>query len=100
MTLNPYQITWVEFRATTGIATKADCLKINVTDNRGLNKRAFYRHFPSKEQAIDFLTSFNKKLDKCYECRLFTDKQFGMRKEEEGYRIPFTENQLNEVYFI
>lgn len=66
----------------------------------GWRKASLRRHFPSKEKAIDFLTTFNKKLNKRYKVRLFTDRQFGMAKESEGYAIPYTKKQQEEVYYV
>ena len=66
----------------------------------GWRKKSLRRHFPSKEKAISFLTTFDKKLDKRYMVRLFTDRQFGMAKQEEDYAIPYTKKQMKEVYYV
>lgn len=102
--LSPYKIFWVEFRPEYGRATKADCNKIegwrctyHIADR---HTKCYYKHFASKEKAVDFLQNFNKTLSKKYECRLFTDKQFGMRRQENGYKVPFTEKQRKNVYVI
>lgn len=99
ITLSAYKITWVEIKATTGITTKADNAKIGGC--RDLDDKAkIYKHFPTREAALSFLKSFDKKLNKRYECRLFSDKQFAMRNKSDNYRVPFTAKQLNEVYYI
>lgn len=102
LSLSSYQITWIEFEPEFGIATKADIAKIEGTKHLGkvaLNGN-YYRHFGTKERAINFLKNFDKKLSKKYTCRLFTDKQFGMRKASDNYKVPFTEKQLNETFVI
>lgn len=60
--------------------------------------RKVHRWFPTKPQAVEFLTRFNKKLDKNYTCLVCTDKQFGMADEDEDYEIQFTEAQKKEIY--
>lgn len=60
-----------------------------------------YKHFPSKQDALNWLANFNAtRLDKSYSCRLCTDKQFGLAKAENDYAIPFTSEQLKEVYYL
>lgn len=101
--VSPYQIYWAEFTPVSGkYVTKQDIAKIKGYSNKYMgsyNKN--YRHpFANKEKAIEFLINFNKKLSKRYMVRLFTDKQFAMAKQENGYAIPYTKKQLNEVYYI
>jgi len=100
--LNPYKVTWVEFRATKGIVTKHDKRVMHV---QGCTKHRFYKFFGSKQNAVDFLNDdLTKrdfaKLDKSYECRILTDKQYSLAKEENGYKIEFTEHQENEMIVI
>lgn len=102
-TPSKYEITWIEFVAETGKPLKKDIIKINGYRHIGnaLDRNGkYYKHFASKAEAVEFLQGFNKELDKRYACRLFTDKQFSMRKAENGYEVPFTEKQMNEVYYI
>jgi hypothetical protein len=106
---NRYNITWIEFRPEFGIATKADVKKISglsqvhfryschVCD---IHTGCYYKWFASKEKAVEFLQNFDKKLSKRYECRLFTDKQFGDRNEKDNYKVAFTKKQMDEVYYI
>lgn len=102
--LSPYKIVWVEFRPKYGKATKADCNKIEgwrcTYHTADLYTKCYYKYFSSKEKAIEFLQNFNKKLSKKYECRMFTDKQFGMRCRENDYKVPFTKKQQNTFYVI
>ena len=102
---NRYNITWIEFRPEFGIATKADAKQID--GYKSMHKHAcdihtgcYYKWFASKEKAVEFLQNFDKKLSKRYACRLFTDKQFGDRKQENNYEVKFTQKQMNEVYYI
>ena len=97
MKLSAYKITWIEIRPTSGIATKADMKKlgIRVRDVNG----CIYNHFATKERAQEWLNNLNGlTLGKKYECRFFSDKQFGMA----GFnmQVPFTKKQLNEVTII
>lgn len=97
ITLSPYKIHWVEFKPCKGIVTRNDQKQFGaMVTLPKLDK--FYRWFPSKAQAVEFLTRFNKKLDKDYTCLICTDKQFGMAQEDEDYEITFTEAQKKEVY--
>ena len=101
--LSPYKIYWAEFTPVTGkFITKKDIAAIRGYCNRYVGRyNTYYRqHFPSKEKAVEFITNFNKKLSKRYMVRLFTDKQFGMAKQENGYAIPYTKKQLREVYYV
>ena len=98
ITLNPYQITWIEIRPIEGrVVTKADARKMRCVC---VHRNGYgYAHFGNKERAIEWLRT-ERNLSKKYEARLFTDKQFCMAKEETGYAIPFTTKQNNEVYYI
>ena len=96
-----YTIYWAEFTPVTGrVVTKHDRKQLGEICNIGTKTKYYRKHFPSKEDAIRFLKSFDKKLDKRYMVRLFTDKQFGMAKEEDGYAIPYTSKQREEVYYV
>lgn len=102
--LSRYKIWWIEFEPEKGKATKCDCNRIDGWDAdyhiADVNTGCYYKYFSSKEKAIEFLQNFKKKLTKKYNCRLFTDKQFGMRKRENNYKVPFTTKQLSQVYII
>lgn len=82
--------------------TKKDIATIQGYSDRyiGRYNTNYRRHFPSKERAMEFINNFNKKLSKRYMVRLFTDKQFGIAKAENGYAIPYTKKQLDEVYYV
>lgn len=98
--LSAYKIYWAEFTPTTGkIVTKHDMKRLDPCAI-GFRLTSLRRHFPSKQKALDFLSGFDKKLDKRYAVRLFSDKQFSLAKESEGYAIPYTKKQLNEVYYV
>lgn len=101
--ISPYKIYWAEFTPVTGnFITKKDIASIRGYNDRYIGRyNKYYRqHFASKERALEFINTFNKKLSKRYIVRLFTDKQFGMAKQENGYAIPYTKKQLNEVYYV
>lgn len=98
VTLSPYRITWVEIRPVSGHkVTMADAKKMTWVN---IHRNGYgYIHFANRDKAVEWLTAqANKSYSKRYEARLFTDKQFGMAKEENGYAIPFTAKQFNEVY--
>ena len=98
--LSPYGIYWVELVPIKGIVTKHDRGLFGDAFQRGTEKK-HYKHFSSKQRALDWLANFDATmLDKSYECRLFTDKQFGMTKAEDNFAIPFTSKQLKEVYYL
>lgn len=98
MNFSAYRITWVELRPATGYKmTKADANKCGaiVRHNNGYG----YMHFASRERALEWLKTHHS-LSKVYECRLFTDKQFGMAQASTGYAIPFTSKQYSEVFYV
>lgn len=97
ITLSPYKIVWVQFKPKKGYVTRHDqkqfgamltIPKINL----------HYKWFTSKEEAVKFLTTFRKPLDKEYTCLICTDKQYGLAEESKDYEVPFTEQQRKEVY--
>jgi len=100
--VSAYKIWWAEFTPTTGrFVTKHDNKVISGRIiNLGIYQKRILLHFPSKEKAIEFISTFSKKLDKRYAIRLFTDKQFSMANQENGYTIPYTKKQLNEIYYV
>lgn len=57
-----------------------------------------YKWFTNKDEAVEYLTSFRKPLDKKYTCLICTDKQYGLAEASNNYEIPFTEKQRKEVY--
>lgn len=96
--LSAYRITWIEIRPTSG-------RKVTIADSKRMGRVSIerngyaYAHFANRENAMAWVSAQkNKKFSKAYEARLFSDKQFGLRKESDGYRVPFTTKQLNEVY--
>lgn len=96
-TLSPYKIFWVEVRANKGIVTKHDKALMGdlmINPNRATK---YYLHFPSRDKALAWIKRDWSKLDKQYECRLCTDKQYGLMVDGV---IPFTAKQNNEVYYI
>ena len=97
--LSRYKIVWVEFIPGKGYVTKHDQKLLGALD--AIDKlKSFKMCYPSKEAAMNFLRNFRKRLDKNYRCLISTDKQFGMAKEENGYKIPYTEKQLEEVFIL
>ena len=100
--LNPYKIVWLEFRPIKGIVTKHDKKIMGVYSSF---KDRFYKFSASKEKAMEFLNDnlmkidFSK-LDKPYECRIFTDKQYSNALESEDYKIHFTAKQESEMILI
>ena len=97
--LSPYKLVWVEFFPNKGFVTMHDQRAFEASFPTPRLK-TYRKPFASKERAVSFLISFRKKLDKSYTCLISTDKQYGMAKESEGYRIPYTKKQLAEKYYI
>ena len=97
--LSPYEIVWIEFFPWSGYVTIHDQKLLGATET--FSKRKTFRAcYKNKEAAINFIHTFNKRLDKNYKCLISTDKQFGMATEENGYKIPYTEKQKEEVYVL
>ena len=106
MDISPYKVAWVEFDPLCGIVTKHDRKMFGEINTRGREKK-HYKHFSSREEAVEYLNSFDKPLDKCYYCRIFTDKQFAYVKENGKVRprkwnepIAFTKKQYKEFIFL
>lgn len=97
--LSPYKLVWVEFFPNKGFVTMHDQRAFEASFPSPRLK-TYRKPFASKQRAVSFLISFNKKLDKNYTCLICTDKQYGLAKESEGYRIPYTKKQLEEKYYI
>ncbi len=103
---SPFIISWVEIRATKGIVTKSDQIKIDSIRKFYPYKRsrAIYKRFETKEKAIQWLKTFDNSLEKRYECRIFSDAQMSKGEVVEGgngeLKIPFTEKQKNEIFYI
>lgn len=101
MKTSAYKIYWAEFTPTTGkVVTKHDRKQFGEVLCNYTGAKTYRKHFPNKEAALDYVKNFDKKLDKKYMVRLFTDKQFSMAKQENGYAIPYTQKQLDEVYYV
>lgn len=99
ITFSPYKLVWVEFFPNKGYVTIHDqkafgaiCLWSKM--------KTFHMPFASKQDAVSFIISFNKKLDKSYTCLIATAKQYALAKESEGYKIPYTQKQLENKYYI
>ena len=97
--ISPYVLVWVEFFPDKGYVT--------IHDQKAFGAflpwpkmKTYRKPFANKDRAVSFQISFRKKLDKSYTCLISTDKQYGMAKESEGYRIPYTKKQLAEKYYI
>lgn len=98
--ISKYVVTWIELSPIKGIVTKHDRKQFGDTLLWGRDLK-YYKHFPNKEKAINWLQTFDKRLNKKYNCRLFTDAQFSKSRCENGQIIvPFTTKQRNEVYVI
>lgn len=95
--LSPYKIVCVEFFPIWGYVTQHDQKQFGAIETFS-KKRTYRAFFGSKQQAVNYLRSFNKKLDKAYECLISTAKQVGLAEEKNGYQIPYTEKQKKEVY--
>lgn len=101
--ISAYKTYWAEFTPTTGrYVTKKDIAAIQGYSDRyiGRYNRNYRKHFSSKERALEFIKGFDKQLSRRYMVRLFTDNQFRLAKRENGYAIPYTKKQLEEVYYI
>lgn len=98
--ISPYHIWWIEFIPAQGCVTKHDRAAFGDKLLLGNRSPRYMRWFPSKQEAINFLSDFSKRLDKRYTCYLFTDKQLGMAKPETGYAIPYTRKQLENPYYL
>lgn len=97
ITLSPYKILWIEFIPAKGIVTKHDQKLFGAISVVGKSPKTYRKPVGTREAGLSFIESLRtKKLDKHYTCRFFTDKQFGMAKESEGYAIHYTQKQIAE----
>lgn len=99
---SPYQIVWLYMTPVQGtFALKSDIEKIAGYAIGNGYEKYILRHFANKEKAIEFIKSFDKKLEKKYKVRICTDAQFGKsQKNGKDLIIPFTKKQQQEVYYI
>lgn len=98
--ISKYVVTWIELKPSKGIVTKHDRKIFGDALLWGRDLK-FFKHFRDRQSALQWLNNFDGKLDKIYECRLFTDAQFSKSRYEDGQAvIPFTTKQRNEVYYI
>lgn len=95
-----YRVFWAEFFPAYGVVTKHDRKQLGEIMTDYKSPKTYRRHFPSKAKAVEFLTNFDKNLDKSYTVRLFSDRQFSLAKESEDYRIHYTRKQWIESYEI
>lgn len=95
-----YIVTWAEITPNKGIVTKHDRKAFGDILLLGVETKHF-KHFADKESAKNWIKNFNKKLDKNYTVRLFTDAQFALAKTIGGETtIPFTKKQMEEVFVL
>ena len=97
--MSAYNFFWAEFFPSYGIVTQHDRKQFGDIYCWGRAK-TYRKPFGDKEAALDYIRTFSKKLDKPYTVRLFTDKQFCLAKETDGYAIPYTKKQYAETYKI
>lgn len=98
--LSKYIITWVEVYSPDGIITKSDERKLGGYRETPSNKY-MYLPFPNKAAAYGYIDRMqNAGLDKTYECRLLSDRQFELRDKNNEYKVPFTTKQQESVFFI
>lgn len=101
VTLSPYKVLWIEFIPAKGIVTKHDQKIFGSVRIVGKSPKTYRKHVGTREAGLALIESLrNKKLDKHYTCRFFTDKQFGMAQESEGYAIHYTQKQVAESFEI
>lgn len=97
--LSPYKLIWMEFIPNKGFVTMHDQRAFEASFPTPRLK-TYRKPFGNKAAALSFINHFSKKLDKSYTCLLSTDKQYGMAKESEGCKIPYTKKQLENKYYI
>jgi hypothetical protein len=97
--ISKYKVIWAEFTPAKGIVTKHDQKAFGAVITWEKQK-TFRKHFSSKEKAIEYIKKFDKKLDKHYSVRLFTDAQFSNATEKDGYAIKYTKKQIKETYTV
>lgn len=99
--LSPFKIVWLEFFPDKGKVTVHDQKAFGSCPYLVHGKEKTYRkHFANKEHALQWLGTFKKRLDKAYTVRMFTDEQYGLAREADGYRIPYTKKQWAETWRI
>lgn len=102
---SPYKVHWAIF-----VPVKGGC--VSKKDEKTLSGHSYIakgkempyyaKHFATKQDAVNFLQNFNGGLEKKYNVRILTDKQFGMTQITIGTlpEFPFTEKQSKEIYYI
>lgn len=99
--LSAYVITWAEIVPTRGkYVPMCDQRHLGVIVPCRREERVF-KHFPNIDKARAWVARVDGgRLSKRYEVRFFTDKQFGMRSREDGYKVPYTKKQFEKVTII
>lgn len=96
--INPYRICHIIITPMSGVVTQHDQRAFGAHYTWADSTEYVKTPFGCREDAVAWLTSFSKRLNKRYACRIITDKQFGMRKQ--GQPWPFTAKQNEDVYYI
>lgn len=95
-----YRICWAEFIPMAGrCVTVKDIRALNVYAH-GIHHKTFRMHFATKENAVQFIKRFDRKLTKRYKVLLCTDRQFGLARMEDGYEIKYTKKQIREALYV
>lgn len=98
-----YTIQWIEFRAVKGIVTAHDKKQLlDVPQHPGARQTRVFRWFRTRELCLKFIERVKSmRLDKHYEVRMFTDRQFALaRTGSNGAVIPFTKKQEAEMLVV
>lgn len=95
--LSAYHICHIIITPMSGVVTRHDQRKFGA-HCLWYDLGEYVKTFGCHDDAVAWLTSFCKKLDKRYACRIITGKQFGMRKQGEPW--PFTKAQNEDVHYI
>lgn len=101
--ISKYQIVWVEFRATTGIVTKADQkVLLKHPDTVNHKRTRVFEHFDSLQNAATYVAGISRsKLSKKYEVRTCTDAQFSAAEYDgSDIIVKYTEIQEQKSFTI
>lgn len=100
--LNPYTITWFTLIPLKGVVTIRDQMKADYLSKWHSRKgiRELNVHNANKEKALTKLATLKGKLSKPYRVYVYTDKQFGRRKEMSNVIDILTTKQKEDSFIL
>lgn len=100
--ISPYTVKWAILTPVAGTANKVDNTLINKISLYWRNRKEtdILVHAPNQITLNKKIESFRGRLTKKYSVLFITDKQFGLKKENEAFNQIATKRQLLDKFII